>query len=108
VLIVKQLSPPYESTICNNLEYQELEQQILRQKRDLTEAENTAKNLLTALTGLSVEIRKTTKKASILAGQLKKASLSLIIVKKEKTTITPKNECTICYLITLRTRDSIT
>jgi hypothetical protein len=50
----------------------------------LEKAENTAKNLLAALTGLSVEAGKTIKKASILAEQLKKVSLSLILLKKEE------------------------
>jgi hypothetical protein len=108
VSIRKQPLPSYKPTICNNLEHQELEQQILRQGRDLAETENTAENLSTALAGLSVEAREATEKVSILAGQLEKVSLSLVMARKEKTTITPRNECTIYHLIIPRTRDNTT
>jgi hypothetical protein len=76
---------PYEPTICNNLKYQELEQQILRQTRDLEEAENTAENLSIVLAELSVEVGEVIERASILTGQLKEASLSLILLKEEET-----------------------
>jgi hypothetical protein len=74
----------------------------------LAEAENTAENLSTALAGLSVEAGKATKKASILAGQLEKASLSLVIVREEEVIMTPKNEYIICYLVIPRIRDNTT
>jgi hypothetical protein len=74
----------------------------------LAEAESTAENLSTALAELSIEARKATERASILAGQLKKASLSLAMVKKEEAIMAPGNECTICRLITSRTRDNTT
>jgi hypothetical protein len=68
-VLIKEQSPSlYKPTICNNLEYQKLEQQILRQRRDLTEAESTAENLSAILAGLNVETEKATEKASILAG----------------------------------------
>jgi hypothetical protein len=108
VSIVEQPPPPYEPTICNNLEHQELEQQILRQGRDLAEAESTAENLSTALAGLSVEVGEATERASILAGQLEEASLSLVMAREEETTVAPRNECTICHLVTPRTRDNTT
>jgi hypothetical protein len=74
----------------------------------LAEAENTAENLSTVLAGLSVEIGKTIKKASILAGQLEKASLSLVIIREKETIMAPKNEYIICRLVTPRTRDNTT
>jgi hypothetical protein len=74
----------------------------------LAEAESTAENLSTALTGLSVEARKITKRASILAGQLKKASLFLIMVREKEAVIASKNEYTIYHLVTPRTRDNTT
>jgi hypothetical protein len=74
----------------------------------LAEAENTAKNLSTILTGLSVETEKTTKRASILAGQLKETSLSLIITREKEAIIALKNEYTICYLVTPGIRNNTT
>jgi hypothetical protein len=56
----------------------------------LAEAESTAENLSTVLAGLSVEAEKAIKKASILAGQLEKASLSLVMAKEEEAAIAPK------------------
>jgi hypothetical protein len=50
----------------------------------LEKAENTAENLSAVLAGLSVEVGEITEKASILAGQLKKISLSLILLKEKK------------------------
>jgi hypothetical protein len=85
-----------------------LEQQILRQGRDLAEAESTTENLSTALTGLSVETEEATEKASILAGQLEKTSLSLVIAREEEAAMVPRNECTICHLVTPRIRDNTT
>jgi hypothetical protein len=84
-----------------------LEQQILRQGRDLAETESTAENLSTALAGLSVEIGKAIERVSILAGQLEEASLFLVIIREEEATIVLRNECTICHLVTLRMRDNI-
>jgi hypothetical protein len=66
--IKKRPSFFYKPTIYNNPEHQKLEQQILRQIKDLEKAENTAKNLSTALAGLSVEAEKITERISILAG----------------------------------------
>jgi hypothetical protein len=74
----------------------------------LAEAESTAENLSTALAGLNIEIEKATERVSILAEQLKKASLFLVIAREKKTTIAPKNECTIYYLITPRTKNNTT
>jgi hypothetical protein len=74
----------------------------------LAEAENTAKNLSTILTGLSVETEKTTKRASILAGQLKETSLSLIITREKEAIIALKNEYIICHLMTPRIKDNTT
>jgi hypothetical protein len=99
---------PYELPTCNNFQYQELEQQILRQARDLAEAESTAENLSTVLAGLSVETREATEKASILAGQLKKASLFLIIVREKEIIIILKNECIIYRLVIPRIRNNTT
>ena len=56
----------------------------------------------TALAGLSIEIGKTTEKTSILAEQLKKASLSLVMARKKKAAGTPRIGYTICHLITPR------
>jgi hypothetical protein len=66
----------------------------------LAEVESTAENLSTALAGLNVEARKATERASILAGQLEKASLFLVIAKEKEAMIAPKNEYTICHLVT--------
>jgi uncharacterized coiled-coil protein SlyX len=85
-----------------------LEQQILRQARDLKEAENTAKNLSAALAGLNVEAGETTEKVSILAEQLEKASLSLILLKKEKAIRTLSNQCIIYRLIISQIRSHVT
>ena len=74
----------------------------------MAEAENTVKNLSTALAGLSVETEKAIERISILAEQLKKASLFLVIAKKEKAIITLKNECIICHLVTPGIRDNTT
>jgi hypothetical protein len=61
-----------------------------------------AKNLSTALARINLKTEKATEKASILAKQLKETSLSLMIVKKEKAIITPRNKYIICRLITPR------
>ena len=74
----------------------------------MAEAESTIKNLSTALAGLSVKIRKAIKKVSILTGQLKKASLFLIIAKEKEAIMTPENECIICRLIISRIRNNTT
>ena len=64
----------------------------------MAEIESTAENLSTALTGLSVEAGKATKRVSILAGQLEKASLFLIIAREKEAVMALKIECTICRL----------
>jgi hypothetical protein len=79
-----------------------LEQQILRQVRDLAEVESTAENLLTALAGISIKVGEAIKRALILARQLEEASLSLVIVGKKEVIIAFRNECTIYRLITPR------
>jgi peroxiredoxin len=66
----------------------------------LAEAENTTKNLSTALAGMSIKTEKTIKRASILAKQLKEISLSLIMARKKKAAMIPKIEYTICRLMT--------
>jgi hypothetical protein len=50
----------------------------------LTEAENTAENLSIALAGINIKIGKAIERISILAGQLEKASLSLVIARKKR------------------------
>jgi hypothetical protein len=82
-----------------------LKQQILRQKRDLAEAESTAENLSTTLAKISIKAGKATEKVSILIGQLEKASLSLVIVREEEAAITLKVGCIICRLITSTVQD---
>jgi hypothetical protein len=74
----------------------------------LAKAESTAENLSIILAGLNVETGEAIKRISILAGQLKKASLFLIIAREEKVIMTPKNECTICRLIISQTKDNAT
>ena len=74
----------------------------------MAEAESTAKNLSIALAGLSVETGKATERVSILAGQLEKVLLSLIMAREKEAVIMLKNECTICHLMTLRIRDNTT
>jgi uncharacterized coiled-coil protein SlyX len=71
----------------------------------LEEAENTAENLSATLAELSVEAGKITERVSILAGQLKKVSLSLILSKKEEVTGILDNEYIICRLIAFRIKD---
>jgi len=66
----------------------------------LAETEQTAENLSTALTELSIEAGKTTKRVSILAGQLKKISLFLVIAKKEEAAMTLKVRYIIYRLMT--------
>jgi hypothetical protein len=72
----------------------------------LAEAESTAENLLIALAGLSIEAGKAIERVSILAGQLEKASLSLIMIREKKAIIALKNECIIYHLVTPRIRDN--
>jgi hypothetical protein len=50
----------------------------------LAEIEQTAENLSIALAGISLKARKAIERVSILAGQLEKVFLSLVIVKKEE------------------------
>jgi hypothetical protein len=54
------------------------------------------------LAKISLKAGKVTEKASILAGQLKKASLSLVIIREEEAVIVSKVRCTICRLMTFR------
>jgi hypothetical protein len=72
----------------------------------LAEIESTTENLSIALAGLSVEAGKAIERISILAGQLKEASLSLVMARKKKAMIAPRNEYIICYLITPRIRNN--
>jgi hypothetical protein len=78
----------------------------LRQRRDLAEAESTAENLSIALAGLSIKTGKAIKRASILAGQLKEVSLSLIMAREKKAVMVLRSEYTICRLIIPRIRDN--
>ena len=105
VSIEERPPPPYELPLCNNLQHQELELQILRQARDLAEAESTAENLSTALAGVSLEAGEATERASILAGQLEEASLSLVMAREEEAAMAPRVGCTICRLMTPRVQD---
>ena len=74
----------------------------------MAETENTAENLSTALAGLSIKAEKTTERVSILAGQLKKVFLFLVMTREEEEIIALKNEYIICRLVTSRTRDNTT
>jgi hypothetical protein len=74
----------------------------------LAEAENTAKNLSTALAKMSIKVRETIKRALILAGQLEEASLFLIIIREEEAVMVLRVGCTICRLVTLRVQDKAT
>ena len=65
----------------------------------MEEAENTAENLSAALTRLSVEAGEVIERASILVGQLKEASLFLILLKKEEAIGILSNQYIICRLI---------
>jgi hypothetical protein len=67
----------------------------------LEEAENTVENLSAALAGLSVKAGEAIERVSILAGQLEKVSLSLILLKKEEITGILSNQYIICRLIAL-------
>jgi hypothetical protein len=66
----------------------------------LAEAESTAENLLTALAEMSLKAKKAIKRVSILAKQLKKISLSLVMIRKEEAAMVPKIGCIICRLVT--------
>jgi hypothetical protein len=57
---------------------------------------------------MNLKTGKTSKRALILAKQLEKASLSLVITKKEKIIIMLKNEYTICRLVFPRVQDERT
>jgi hypothetical protein len=74
----------------------------------LAKAESTVKNLSTALAGLNVEAGEAIKRASILAGQLEKVSLFLIMIRKEGIIMALSDECTICRLIIPQIRDNMT
>jgi hypothetical protein len=68
----------------------------------LAEAESTAENLSTALIRMSLEAGKIIKRVSILAGQLEKVSLSLIIIRKEEAAMALRVGYTIYRLMTPR------
>jgi uncharacterized coiled-coil protein SlyX len=68
----------------------------------LAEIESTIKNLSTALTEINIKIEKTIKRVSILIRQLKKISLSLIIVREKEAVIILKIGYTIYRLVTLK------
>jgi hypothetical protein len=68
----------------------------------LAKAENTAENLSIALTKVSLKVGKTIERVSILAGQLEKISLSLVIIKKKEATIILKVRYIIYRLVNLR------
>jgi hypothetical protein len=71
----------------------------------LAEAEKTAGNLFIALARMSLEAGKTIERALILTEQLKKVSLSLVIIREKEAIIAPKSECTICHFTILKARD---
>jgi hypothetical protein len=66
----------------------------------LTEVENTAENLLTALAGVSLKAEKATERASILVEQLKKVFLSLVMAREEEAAIALKIGYIIYRLVT--------
>jgi hypothetical protein len=66
----------------------------------LAEAESTAENLLIALINVSLKAGKAIEKVSILAGQLEKVSLFLVMAKEEEIVIILKIRYTICRLVT--------
>jgi hypothetical protein len=68
----------------------------------LVEAESTVENLSIALAGVSIEAGKTIERASILAGQLEKAFLFLVMVREEEAVIVLRVGYTICRLVILR------
>jgi hypothetical protein len=68
----------------------------------LAETESTVKNLSIALARVSIKAEKTIKRVSILAGQLEKVSLSLVIIREEEAVIVPRIGYTICRLVILR------
>ena len=74
----------------------------------MAEAESTAENLSIVLAGLNVETGEAIERISILAGQLKKVSLSLVIAREKEIIMVPKNEYIICRLVTLRIRNNMT
>jgi hypothetical protein len=74
----------------------------------LAEAEETAGNLFTILVGMSLKVGEAIERASILIGQLKKVSLSLVIIREEEVIIALRTECIICHFITLRVWDRST
>ena len=68
----------------------------------MAEAENTAENLSTVLAELSIKTEKEIERVSILAGQLKKIFLSLIIAREREVTIILRIRYIICRLVTPR------
>jgi hypothetical protein len=60
------------------------------------------------LARVSLKAGKTTEKASILAGQLEKISLSLIITREKEAAIVLKVGYIICRLMTPRVQDKVT
>jgi hypothetical protein len=71
----------------------------------LAKAESIAENLSAVLAGLSVEAGKIIKRVSILAGQLEKVSLSLIVFREKDIIRASKSEYIRCRLITSRIKD---
>jgi uncharacterized coiled-coil protein SlyX len=65
----------------------------------LAEAESTVKNLSTALAELSIKAEKAIERVSILAGQLKEISLSLIIIKEKEAAMALRVRYTIYRLM---------
>jgi hypothetical protein len=68
----------------------------------LAKVENTAENLLTALTGISIKAGKAIERVSILIRQLEKIFLFLMIVKEKKAVIVLRVGYIICRLMTPR------
>jgi hypothetical protein len=68
----------------------------------LAEAENTTENLSTALIKMNIKTGKTTKRVSILTGQLEKTSLSLIMIREKEAAMILKIRYTICRLVILK------
>jgi hypothetical protein len=66
----------------------------------LIEVESTTENLSTVLARVSLKAGKVIKRVSILAGQLEKISLSLIMIREEEAVIALKIRCIICRLVT--------
>ena len=73
----------------------------------MAEAESITENLSAALAGLSVKAKEIIEKVSILAGQLKKISLSLIMFREKDIIKALESEYIICRLVISRIRDYV-